>query len=109
MCLAFAFIFADTIPDRAVTPTAILGTSNRIETYLNEHKELPPRLDALAESDGGKVPVDLWKRTLVYEIGPDGSFTLGSLGRDGQPGGRGEDADQLRRFRVVGWEVQPVQ
>ncbi len=41
------------------------------------------------------VPADPWGRPYVYAApvaGPDG-FALSSLGRDGQPGGAGEDAD----------------
>lgn len=42
------------------------------------------------------IPVDPWGRAYVYvspgEINPD-SYDLYSLGRDGRPGGEGEDAD----------------
>ena len=40
------------------------------------------------------VPPDPWGRPYVYRIpGEHGEFDLFSYGRDGQPGGRGEDAD----------------
>ena len=42
------------------------------------------------------VPLDPWGRAYVYkspgDVNPDG-YDLLSLGRDGQPGGSGEDAD----------------
>jgi general secretion pathway protein G len=40
------------------------------------------------------VPMDPWGRAYVYRTpGQKGEFDLFSLGRDGKPGGSGEDAD----------------
>ncbi|HEY5895997.1 MAG TPA: type II secretion system major pseudopilin GspG [Burkholderiales bacterium] len=40
------------------------------------------------------VPNDPWGRPYVYRVpGAKGDFDLYSLGRDGKPGGSGEDAD----------------
>ena len=40
------------------------------------------------------VPPDPWGRPFVYRVpGEKGEFDLVSLGRDGKPGGAGEDAD----------------
>ena len=40
------------------------------------------------------VPTDPWGRAYVYRVpGQKGEFDLYSLGKDGQPGGTGEDAD----------------
>jgi general secretion pathway protein G len=40
------------------------------------------------------VPNDPWGRAYVYRVpGQKGEFDLYSLGRDGKPGGSGEDAD----------------
>lgn len=40
------------------------------------------------------VPLDPWGRSYVYRApGSKGDFELMSLGKDGQPGGQGEDAD----------------
>jgi general secretion pathway protein G len=40
------------------------------------------------------VPNDPWGRPYVYRVpGQKGEFDLFSLGRDGKPGGTGEDAD----------------
>src|SRR5687767_10544016 len=40
------------------------------------------------------VPNDPWGRPFVYRVpGEKGEFDLISLGRDGKPGGSGEDAD----------------
>jgi general secretion pathway protein G len=40
------------------------------------------------------VPLDPWGKPYLYTFpGKKGDFDLVSLGRDGQPGGSGEDAD----------------
>ena len=40
------------------------------------------------------VPADPWGRAYVYRVpGSKGEFDLFSLGKDGKPGGTGEDAD----------------
>lgn len=40
------------------------------------------------------VPTDPWGRAYVYRVpGSNGEFELFSLGKDGKPGGNGEDAD----------------
>jgi general secretion pathway protein G len=40
------------------------------------------------------VPLDPWGRPYIYRSpGSKGDFDLGSLGRDGQPGGTGDNAD----------------
>jgi general secretion pathway protein G len=62
-------------------------------------------LDALVNKPGNEanwsgpylkkaVPTDPWGRAYVYRTpGQKGEFDLFSLGRDGKPGGTGEDAD----------------
>jgi hypothetical protein len=96
------------VPESAITSTRIIVTSGRIEAYLNEYKRLPETLDQLPPWTGDPerdAPVDLWKRPLLYDVHPDGTFTIRSLGRDGQAGGTGDDTDFLERFEVVDWEV----
>lgn len=47
--------------------------------YLNNRRRIPP---------------DPWRRPYRYSPGPDGTrFVLSCLGRDGKPGGTGEDQD----------------
>ena len=45
--------------------------------------------------DQTSVPLDPWKNPYVYEpaVGGTGSYRVISYGKDGQPGGEGEDAD----------------
>ena len=40
------------------------------------------------------MPLDPWGKAYIYKVpGDKWEFDLLSLGRDGQPGGNGEDAD----------------
>lgn len=41
----------------------------------------------------GELPADPWGREYIYRRGADGGLELVTLGRDGQPGGEGEDRD----------------
>ncbi|HLS87419.1 MAG TPA: type II secretion system major pseudopilin GspG [Burkholderiales bacterium] len=44
------------------------------------------------------VPLDPWGKSYVYKVpGDTGEYTILSYGRDGKPGGEGEDADIVLR------------
>ena len=48
------------------------------------------------------VPSDPWGRAYVYRVpGEHGDFDLYSLGKDGKPGGTGEDADVAEASKVT--------
>lgn len=80
-----------------------------IETAINTFRldvgYFPENLEELRESDRRgwdgpyfprEIPMDPWGNPYVYERtdeGNDRGFTLTSLGRDGQEGGEGIDAD----------------
>ena len=67
---------------------------------LNALREKPGNLETWAGPYLPKpVPKDPWGREYVYKSpGEHGDFDLFSYGRDGEPGGEGEDKD------VVSWE-----
>ena len=68
-------------------PTAELGLKALVERPANEAKWNGPYLKK-------EVPLDPWGKPYLYTFpGKKGDFDLLSLGRDGQPGGSGEDAD----------------
>lgn len=87
--------------------TAIGSLVQKVEMYRVEKSEWPPNdLGLLALSDGHAKPteayflgtdqlLDPWKRTYVFVTpGPEGyPYEILTYGRDGQPGGEGEDAD----------------
>jgi general secretion pathway protein G len=68
-------------------PSAELGLRALLERPLNEPKWAGPYLRK-------EVPLDPWGKPYLYRIpGARAEFEVISLGRDGQPGGSGEDAD----------------
>ncbi len=70
------------------------------EEGLNALREKPPELNNWAGPYLPKaIPKDPWGRAYIYRSpGEHGDYDLYSLGRDGQEGGEGEDAD------IVSWE-----
>jgi general secretion pathway protein G len=69
-------------------PTSGQGLKALVERPADEPKWSGPYLSK-------NVPVDPWGRPYIYRSPGDGShdFELMSLGKDGQPGGNGLDAD----------------
>src|SRR5688500_4041288 len=68
-------------------PSNELGLKALVERPASEPKWNGPYLKK-------SVPLDPWGKAYLYKIpGQKGDFDLVSLGRDGQPGGSGEDAD----------------
>lgn len=95
-------------PKAAMTESAIGETRFRIGLYLAANGHLPPDLAALPNRPGYRnQTTDAWGRPLGYSTAGNDGFTLASLGRDGVVGGRDDDADIERRFRVSGGSVQP--
>ena len=68
-------------------PTAEQGLDALVVKPANESSWTGPYLKKA-------VPNDPWGRAYVYRVpGSKGEFDLYSLGKDGKPGGTGEDAD----------------
>jgi hypothetical protein len=83
------------------TQTAITETYARLNLFLTANQALPPDLAMLPQRAGfANQIVDGWGRQLHYSSDDDGTVSLASLGRDGAPGGVGDDADIVRRFRT---------
>jgi len=75
-------------------------TKERILEYARTNNHLPADLSVLPlhlEKDCSVV--DGWGRKIIYEVDSSGIVTLKSLGRDGNAGGAGEDADIICGFR----------
>jgi general secretion pathway protein G len=72
-------------------PTAEQGLKGLVERPANEPKWAGPYLRR-------EVPLDPWGKPYVYKVpGEKSEFELFSLGRDGQPGGSGDNADISNR------------
>lgn len=96
----------------AVATSKLAAIENAINLFATEYERLPNSLDELVArpedipeekwSPPTLKPSDLedpWGRRYEYRVpGEHWNFDLYSLGRDGQEGGEGEDAD------VVNWE-----
>lgn len=68
-------------------PNTELGLKALVERPASEPKWLGPYLRK-------DVPLDPWGRPYLYKVpGEKGEFDLLSFGKDGQPGGTGENAD----------------
>jgi len=81
----------------------IMNIAQAVQSYQIKNGRLPESLEPLVTPDENNVtyidgrteiPVDPWGFPYHYEADPNGmTFTVGSLGRDGEPGGEGDNAD----------------
>lgn len=88
------------ISRQAASRAAMASTVSMIRSYNLEAGSFPPSLSALVPFYMEKLPVDAWKRPLLYTFDADGGITLQSVGEDGVPGGLRNNADiwiHLRR------------
>jgi hypothetical protein len=86
--------FVDIIPPPNLTETRLIVTYGRIETYWNEHGRVPTKPDELPDVKGRDCSMkDGWGRELHWVSDGASRVTVRSFGRDGKPGGTGEDAD----------------
>ena len=87
----------------ALAKSDIAAISSALDTYATDHGgKFPERLEELTTPDDSgmsylkaqNVPKDPWKNEYVYEPAQGGQlYRVISYGRDGQPGGEGQDAD----------------
>jgi hypothetical protein len=99
--------FVTQVPPRSSTYGTIWVMKQRILRYAKAHNALPESVDNLP-----KIPdkidgvQDAWGRKIIMEFS-DGKATLTSLGRDGKPGGKGDNADMsgvfLLRYKNGDW------
>jgi hypothetical protein len=73
--------------------------SERVDTFVSIHHKLPISLDELPQLSGiDNGVVDSWGRRIGYKVTEEHLYTLTSLGKDGLPGGKREDADISKAF-----------
>jgi general secretion pathway protein G len=94
---------------QSIARAQIAGLVSAVEAYRLDTGELPGSLDALVRPparspravpylQGNQSLLDPWNRPFRYHVNVDGTFLIESLGRDGQRGGAGEDADLANRL-----------
>lgn len=75
----------------------IRAIESALNMYRLDHHVYPTTdegLEALVGDHLPRLPTDPWNRPYQYLFpGTQGQFDVFTLGRDGQPGGEGEDAD----------------
>jgi len=94
ICCSCSRYHTDPITPVEMTRTAMTETFARIDLYARSNNSVPLSIDVLPKREHYmNRTTDGWGRPLQYSASPDGTVSLGSLGRDGVPGGQGEDAD----------------
>ena len=80
----------------------IASIARAIDDYAVENNgRYPESLEVLVTPDANgytflnreTVPLDPWGHEFIYEPGSGNKFNVISYGKDGQPGGEGDDAD----------------
>jgi Type II secretion system (T2SS), protein G len=98
MLLGFLLDHATSADDTRTTIAVVLS---RIESYARQRGSLPQSLDGLPREETRTSKItDGWGRRLLYDINNDGTITLASLGKDGRPGGDGDNADPIATCRA---------
>src|ERR1700683_5505133 len=102
LCVAAVFLIPiDVIPKPVMTQNAMMETAVRIAMYYQQNKHLSPDLSVLpVREDHLNRTTDGWNRPLRYTIDSGDTFTLSSLGEDGVPGGTGDNADVICKYRI---------
>ena len=92
------------------TVSTIGEVAARIQSYVHEHRELPPALDVLAAQDqSSHQAVDGWHRPLDYSLVAPNQFVLISYGADRHTGGSGDGSDIVCNYQVVNGDILNVQ
>jgi hypothetical protein len=82
-------------PARRQTKSAIDATKQRIHTFWNEHRRLPSSTAELPDRpDESNESTDAWGRELSWAQIDEKTIRISSFGKDGKPGGAGDDADR---------------
>ena len=93
----------------------IVAICGAIDNYAIENGgKYPDSLDALIQPDANghayleleSVPLDPWKNPYIYEPAPQGTskYRVISYGKDGTPGGEGDDAD-IDQYKIRNHEI----
>ncbi|MDP6941691.1 MAG: type II secretion system major pseudopilin GspG [Planctomycetota bacterium] len=86
---------------KGVAEQQIANLVSSVSMFELNNTRLPDSLEELTEPDAitgkpwlnGSLPPDPWGNEYVYDMLPDGGFEIVSYGKDGMPGGEGENAD----------------
>ncbi|MCG7870182.1 MAG: type II secretion system protein GspG [Candidatus Thiodiazotropha taylori] len=103
-CFLSCKYLVHTITPEEMTRSAIGETFVRINLYSIEHHKMPNSFSELPRRSGYlNSTVDGWGREIMMEIFDNKLITLFSLGKDGLPGGEGENSDISQSY----WLTKP--
>jgi len=89
----------DWIPPRQSTDTALAIMRERLGRFSEEHQTVPTRLEELPQLKGREISTkDGWRREFGWYSDGERTVKVWSFGRDGKPGGVGDDADLQMTF-----------
>lgn len=92
--------FIDIVPKKDRTQTDLVVLEQRIRHYYEKNGMLPTSLAELPEAPSKENRVtDGWGRPIIYKH-VNGKVFLLSYGKDGLPGGSGDDEDITRTFSL---------
>jgi general secretion pathway protein G len=106
--VTLAMLHGHSLAKQSAARAQIASLVSAVEIYELDTGALPQSLDALVRPPAGSLRaapylagdqslLDPWGRPFLYHPNADGTFLIESLGRDGQRGGTGEDADLANR------------
>ena len=101
VCIMIAvFVLISEAPSRTVTADRFGTVASRVLAYASANNKMPTRLSDLPQRQGhDNEIVDEWNHEISYTVQNDGTVILTSYGKDGRPGGNGEDGYIIGSFK----------
>jgi len=82
------------IPADVDTRSRLFFWAVQIHDYVELNGKIPGKLSSIPKREGYDNSVkDGWGRALLYSHDEDGTITITSYGKDGKPGGKGDNED----------------
>jgi hypothetical protein len=91
----------DTMSHEEATDASATVVRNAINNFVADMGRAPSNMVEIARyRPVGKAWNDAWNRPFLYQVNTSGVASLTSLGKDGRPGGLGQDADSIWTFAL---------
>ncbi|TWT77451.1 Bacterial type II secretion system protein G [Posidoniimonas polymericola] len=88
-----------TIPPTEATRGEMHNICHALDAYYAKHSSLPEALSTLPPVENRIFRIeDSWDRPFEYKVEAGNYAQITSLGKDGLPGGSGEDSDLVVRY-----------
>jgi len=102
LCLILLYLlFLDFVPSEAHTTSSIISNALDINSYYAINQTLPEDLSVIPQREGCDDNMnDYWGRKIIYEYNSDNIVRLISYGKDGVPGGDGNNEDIIYEFKI---------